>query len=275
MTSKADFLSGLFGAQPQAKTIPANYDPEYIRASTRLFEDHRDRIRRKILHIGLPVVLALGLTGNVFDLGWLSHTGATLLLGALILNILSNVFGTYWLRRTEGSGKFKEIANLVFNAASPYWETKEFEDNPAGIVPVIVPAVVLLTGTFFVGWYFVMAVGVLSLVSDGYKTQEITKKAIQLVQYKKEWDEEQSVRDTVAAEQQRKHDEMLREVLGAETAEQFHTTEEAVELAKKVRDLEPEPNAMDKNGPFYDPDPLAADKYVGEDEDGDPHLRGG
>lgn len=250
MPSSADILSGLFGAQPKAKTIPANYEPDYIRSSTRLFADRRDTVRRKILYIGLPFLLTLGLIGNVFDLGWLSHLGATLLFGALVLNIISNVTGTYWLRRTEGSGKFKEIAQHVFNAASPYWETKEFEDNPASIVPVIVPAVVLLAGTFLVGWYFVMAVGVLSLVSDGYKTQEITKKAIQLVQYKKEWDEEEAVREAADEEQHRRHADLLREVMAEDH----------------------EPNAMDKDGPFYDPDPVAnrqADKY----EDDDPDCR--
>lgn len=249
MVSKADFLSGLFGAQPQAKTIPADYDPEYIKSSTRLFKDRRDSTRRKILHIGLPIVLGLGLTGNVFELGWLSHLSATLLFGALVLNIISNVMGVYWLRRAEGSGKFKHIAQLVFNAASPYWETKEFEDDVSTIVPVIVTSVVLLTGTFLVGWYFVMAVGVLSLISDGIKTQEITKKALQLVQYKKEWDEEQAVRDEETEAARRAHENLIREVLSEE-----------------------EPNAVDEDGPIYDPDPAVADKY--EDDDGEPHLRG-
>ena len=230
-----EILQKLLGQGPKEPDIPVSYDPDEIRVDTHGVGEWIEKGRRTAIRIVLPILYGFGLTGLAFDYAWLSHFAATVLLVGLLANMGINAISLARLRSLEAAGKFDDIAEIVFTAKSGYWFHRELEENPASGALSIALAVVLIGGSFLVTWYFVMSVAVLSILSDAYMAHFVNSKGKGLVEYKRRWDELQATKRAEAELARRKHDETVREILGDEE----------------------EPNALDKDGAFYDPDPVA------------------
>ena len=272
--------------------IPANYDPDKIRDNTEPTKRQSDLGRKYMVAGVLPFLLGMGLTGIVFDLVWLEQIAATALLGLLIFNIALNVMGFQYVRSNEQKGSFVSVAHLVFRADSPYWTYRKIEVMDwTPLSRDLTFILMLICGPFLLQWYGVMTVAILSTLADLIVAEVFNRKGKGLVEYKRRWDEFQAKKQEEAAAAKRKHDDMIRDVLGDGDGEQFD-----ILVTQDKRDF-PEANALSAEGPVHIPEDLQGQeviepkdaerivpvrypndhadvKYEGDDE-GDSHLRGG
>lgn len=236
--SKEELINSLLGGQPRELPrldIPADWDPDYIRAASTRDDELSTSILKVIKGLVIPFLFVLGLIAQFWGSPMLEQFSMGLFSGILVLSGLGAVADRFFMTRNEGTGNFKRIADSVYRDGSSYWEYKDFGDSVGVASKPIFFVGLLATASIILGWYLSLFILTLTTVANVYVLIMVDTKAKALITYKKKWDLQKQAEDEFAIRQA--------EEVAKKNAEIDDIMRSAGEL--------PEANALDKDGPLH------------------------